>query len=203
MSSRVKQLDDATNTKKKLQGQIVNSPERFRKQIRDSAEALQQEQNEMRTLERKYRELNLWLVQLDEASSCAHAALECMQEVKAEVDNQKECIAMHDEQKEVLSSRREALKAINQNLQQLNRQSTKAEDKLSSIRRLADSRGADTQTALESLHTQLIEAEEWRAKAKLRAEKAEADALRMENEVDNDSHVYEEVNIACRRYYLL
>lgn len=193
VASRVKQLDEATTLKKKLQGQIVNSPARFRKQIHDSAEALQQEQHEMRSLERKYRELNAWLVQLDEASTSAHTALESMQEVKAEVDNQKEAISAIEEQKELLESRREALKNINQNIQQLNRQSSKAEEKLSGIRRLADSRSADTQTALESLHAQLIESEEWRSRAKNRAEKAENDATRMESEVENDLRVFEEV----------
>lgn len=201
VASRVKQLDEATSMKKKLQGQIVNSPERFRKQIHDSADALQQEQHEMRGLERKYRELNAWLVQLDEASSSAHAALECMQEVKFEVDNQKDAIATLDEQKETLTSRREALKTINQNIQQLSRQSTKAEDKLSGIRRLADSRSADTQAALESLHAQLIESEEWRSRAKSRAEKAETDAAKMENDVENDVLVYEEVCFKRYHYY--
>lgn len=202
IASRVKQLDDATSMKKKLQGQIVNSPERFRKQIHDSAEALQQEQHEMRALERKYRDLNAWLVQLDEASSSAHAALECMQEVKAEVENQKEAIASLDDQKEVVSNRREALKLIKQSVQQLNRQSTKAEEKLAGIRRLADNRSGDTQAALESLHEQLVESEEWRAKAKARAEKAEADASRMEHEVENDAQIYEEVSELVALYAL-
>jgi kinetochore protein Nuf2 len=193
ISSRAKQLEEATATKKKLQGQIVNSPERFRKQIHDSADALQQEQHEMRQLERKSRELTAWLVQLDDAHAAATAALEAMQEVKAEVDAQKEAMGYVDEQKELAASKREALKTITQNAQHATRQLAKGEEKLAAIRKQADSRGADTQAELETLHAKIIEAAESRAKSKAKAEKAEAEALRLELEVENDIQNYEQV----------
>jgi kinetochore protein Nuf2 len=193
IGSRLKQLEDATATKKKLQSQIVNSPERFRKQIVDSSEALQREQKEIKSQEKKTRDLTGWLVQLDEALSSANAAMEAMEGVKAEVDTQKEALALYDEQQDALRSRREVLKTVNQNTQHLARQTTKAEEKLSAIRKQADTRTSSYQATRESLHQQLLEAEEAKTRARARAEKAEAEAAKLEMEVELDAEQFEQV----------
>jgi hypothetical protein len=47
-------------TKKKLSGQVVNSPERFRKQIIDVGQSLQTEQKDTKAAERK---VNIYVIE--------------------------------------------------------------------------------------------------------------------------------------------
>jgi hypothetical protein len=60
--------------RKKLAGQIVTSPAKFRKQISDVGQALSQEQQEVRLTERKLRELTSWLTNIEDAQSEVNVA---------------------------------------------------------------------------------------------------------------------------------
>jgi len=194
------QFEELTATKKKLAGQIVNSPERFRKQIIDVGQSLQAEQKDAKGAERKLRELQLWLNNVEEAQIEVNSALEAVHELKGEVDRQRAMTADLDSQRQAVSAQRTALGELDINVQQLNRQTSRAEEKLQHLRRQAATRGAETQQAVDDLHRQLLEAENARAQIKSRVERAESEAQRIEREAEAEQQAQEQERadmVAC------
>lgn len=192
------QLEESLATKKKLAGQIVNSPERFRKQIIDVGQSLQAEQKDAKAAERKVRELHVWLNNVEEAQIEVNGALEGIHELKGEVDRQKVMTGELDSQRQAASTQKAALSELDQNVQQLNRQTSRAEEKLQHLRRQATARSGDTQAAVDDIHRQLLEAENARTQIKSRVERAEGDAQRMEreNEVETAAQEQERADMA-------
>jgi kinetochore protein Nuf2 len=77
------QFEESTALRKKLSSNIVNSPERFRKQIVDVGQALQTEQKDSKTAEKKIRELNNWLTNIEEAQIEVNGGLSSIQELRS------------------------------------------------------------------------------------------------------------------------
>ena len=168
-------------------GQIVNSPERFRKQIVDVGQSLQTEQKDAKAAERKVRELTVWLNNVEEAQIEVNGGLEAVHELKGEVERQKAMTSELDGQRQAVAIQKTNLSELDQNVQQLNRQTSRAEEKLQHLRRQATTRGIETQQAVDDLHRQLLDAENVRGQMKGRVERAEGDAqhIERESEVDN------------------
>jgi hypothetical protein len=78
------------------------------------------------------------------------------------VERQKGVINDLDVQKQKVIVQRKALEELDQNSIQITRQTNRAEEKLQLLRRQAITRGVDTQKAVEDLHKQLIDAENFR-----------------------------------------
>lgn len=135
ISARNLQLDEANALRKELQGQIVSSPERFRKQIIDVSHALQTEQRDTKTSEKKLRDLTGWLAHVEEAQAEVDIALDSMREVRAEVERQKACVSELKAQQEDSHAKRTALGDLDQNTHQLTRQALRAEEKLAHLRK--------------------------------------------------------------------
>lgn len=161
--SRIEELtakyEDSMRMKERLNGEVVSSPEKFRRQIIEVGQNLQTEQKDAKIAERKVRDLSAWLVNVEESQHEVTAALELLQEVRLEVDRQKGIIMDLDAQKHLTSANSVALSEIEQNVSQLQRQTTRTEDKLQHLRQQAGSRGSEDQESLESLHQQIIDAE--------------------------------------------
>ena len=153
------QLEELHALKKKLGSQLVNSPERFRKQIVDVGQSLQAEQKDAKAAERKVRELSAWLSNVEEAQIEVNSALEAVYEVKGEAERQRATTAELDSQRAAATMNRSLMSELEQTVQQVIRQSARAEDKLVHLRKQISSRGADTQQAVDELHKQLLDAE--------------------------------------------
>ena len=192
ISENLLQFEENTALKKKLSAQIVNSPERFRKQIVDVGQALQMEQKDAKAAERKLRDLAAWLTNVEEAQIEVDSALQSINELRSEVERQKAVIDESDMRKQEMTSKRVALEEIDQNLHQLTRQATRSEDKLQTLRRLTANRGADSQKTVEDLHKQLIDAENFRMQIRSRAERTEGEAQRLEREMEAESLLQEQ-----------
>lgn len=180
-------------TKKKLSGQVVNSPERFRKQIIDVGQSLQTEQKDTKAAERKVRELTAWLTNVEEAQVEVSTALEAIHELKSEADREKSMTIELDIQITAATANKTILSELDQEVHQLNRQSVRAEEKLLHLRKQIATRGCETQQAVDELHTQLIDAESSRTQVKVRVERAEGEALRLEREMEAESAAQEQV----------
>lgn len=135
ISARNLQIDEANAMRKKLQGQIVSSPERFRKQIIDVSHALQTEQRDTKAAEKKLRDLTGWLAHVEEAQAEVDIALDSMREVRTEVERQKACVSELKAQQEDSHAKRAALGDLDQNTHQLTRQAMRAEEKLAHLRK--------------------------------------------------------------------
>jgi kinetochore protein Nuf2 len=159
IASTALQLEELHAQKKKLGSQIVSSPERFRKQIIDVGQSLQAEQKDAKAAERKVRELSAWLNNVEEAQIEVNSALEAVHEVKGEAERQRVMTIELDAHRSASSANKTMLSELDQTAQQLSRQSVRAEEKLSHLRKQITSRGTETQEAVEELHKQLLDAE--------------------------------------------
>lgn len=180
------ELDEGTALRKKLSAQIVNSPERFRKQIVDVGQALQQEQKDVKAAERKLRDLSGWLATCDEVQIDVDSALETIHDLRSEVEKQKSSINELDSKRHLVTLRRTALEELDQNVHQINRQTTRADEKLQLLRRQASNRGTDTQRQVEELHKRLLDAENSRVQVRTKAERSEGEAQRLEHELQTE-----------------
>lgn len=179
-------FEELIDTRRRLQGQIVTSPEKFRRQIQDVAEALKEEQQSVRNNERKYREIAAWVNHVDEVTGVVNQAYTTLQDVHTATTKQKAVADDVDAQKQLLARHREALQALDVNLQQLGRQSTRTEEKLSHLRKQSTSRSKESKKALDQLHEQIYQAEEARRGVTLQTERVEADISAAERELQND-----------------
>jgi kinetochore protein Nuf2 len=153
------QFEDCTVLHKKLAVQIVSSPEKFRKLIVEVGQNLQIEQKDAKLAERKVRDLSAWLTNVEEAHVEVCAALDSVNEVRAEVERQKGVILDLDAKRQGTQSRRVEMSEVEQNLNQVKRHMGRAEDKLTHLRKQSAQKGDDAQRAVDDLHHQLIEAE--------------------------------------------
>lgn len=113
-----------------LSSQIVSSPEKFRKRIIEVGQQLQTEQRDIKTADRKIRDLSAWIVNVDESQREVEAVLEGVQEIKGEVDRQKAVLGDLDQQKQLIAQSKLALSELDQTVHQLHRQAGRAEEKL-------------------------------------------------------------------------
>lgn len=172
-------LEEMEARRRKLQSQIVASPEKFRKRIADVAQTLQQEQSEVKGFEKKCRELAAWHTAADEAHTLVSSAIEALVSIGGEVERKKAVAQELEAQRSYILGRRQALLELEQNTLRVEHQTNRAEEKLRHLRKGASGRGAEVQTATDSVKQQLLEAEQHRSKAKSRAERSEMDALRL------------------------
>jgi kinetochore protein Nuf2 len=201
LASRNLEVEDALHTQRKLQGQIVSSPDRFRKQIVDVAQQLQQEQSTIRTSERKLKELLAWTGHLEEAQGSVLAAQDSLNETIVEFNKHKSLLVELDEKKLQHGGKRDVLKTLDQNVLQLNRQTTRAEEKLIHIRKQSGSRGHDSQISLQQLNQQLHEAQDTRKQIRSQAENLEAECNRAAREIEVEKQIQKQVFISKLTVY--
>jgi len=201
ITAKTLKLEELESMKSKLQSQIVNSPERFRKQITDTEQALQEEQAEIKTAEKKIRELTAWIENIETIQAEVNPAAEAIQELRAEVARQKNYVSDIDGKKQELSVKREALSQMDQNVHQLGRQSCRADEKLVYLRKQAESRLGENQTSIEALHKKLIEGDKDRMHLATKAERVEADAVKLERETEAEKLLQEQVSIFHRSVF--
>ena len=161
------QLEEMLALRKKMAGQIVNSPERFRNQILDVGKSLQAEQNDAKNAERKVRELSLWLNSAEESQIQINHALEVIHELKSESEKQKLLQMELDNQKQLNQSVKTKVTDLEQEVFQFNRQVTRTDDKLQHLRKQASVRVSENQLSVDELHKQLINAENNRAQVRI------------------------------------
>lgn len=192
IASRSLTLEEAVAERKRLSAQIVNSPERFRKQIVDVGQALQGEQKETKAAERRIRELGVWITNVEEAQTEVHSALEAVHELRSEVERQKLVVHEVDTQKQLVFGKRETLSELEQNLVQLTKLHTRAEERLQHLRRQAAARSDDGKLALDDLYSQIRDAESYRSQVRQRVTRAETEAVNAEKEAEAEMMVQEQ-----------
>ena len=141
--------------RKRLSTQIVTSPAKFRRQISDVGQALQQEQQELRHAEKKHRELTAWTATIEDAQLEVAGALEAAAEVKAEVDRHKLCASELKQHQTQLANNQESIQAISQALANLSRQISRGEEKLSYLRKQVLIRNEDGQASIDDMQRQV------------------------------------------------
>ena len=200
-----------------LSGQIVSSPEKFRKKIIEVGQVLQAEQRDIKIADRKIRDLSAWVVNVDESQREVSGVLEAVQDIKVEVDRQKAVLSDLDQQKQLIAQSKVALSELDQTVHQLHRQAGRAEEKLQvrlplppiskalfqfsylhyfmfhqHLKKQAAFRGEDTQKSVEHLHQQLKNAESLRSQMRSQLDRAEGEAVRIERECAAEQEAHEQ-----------
>lgn len=194
LSAHNVQLEEATHTKKKLQGQIVNSPERFRKQIQDVAQSLNTEQQTIRSLERKHRELQAWTLHVDEGLSIINSAQDSLNEVQVEANKHKNCASELDSRRQKAANTGDLLQNTELQVQQLTRQTSRAEEKLSLIRKQANERSQEACLAMDQLHMECLAAEKLNKEAREKGDRVVSEAMQLERQLEAEKEMQDQVS---------
>lgn len=184
LSRRAAALEEAQDTKRQLSGQVVSSPGKFRQRIVDAGVALQTEQKEVKAAERRVRELGAWLANVDDSQAEVACALEAVQEVRTEAERQRQVLAELDAMRARSDTQREQVSELELLTQQASRAVTRGEDKLVTLRRHASLRSAEGQDRLTHLRAQLAAAEAGKMQSRVRWERCESEAARLEREAE-------------------
>lgn len=180
-------LEEKYALKKRLQGQIVQSPDRMRKEMSDATNALETEQNDARQAERHAREIAARLVAAQEAEQDVNAALKALYEVRAEIEKHTTMLhALRDKKTQVAMSN-ERLQEMVDAQDELARNTQKMEQKLATLRQQGKRRGMELQKALEQLQQDLIEAETDKRTVAQKAEKAAAEAHKLQRQIEMEA----------------
>lgn len=207
IAARTLYLEDLQQTRKKLQGQIVSSPGRFRKQISDVSQSLNEEQQNIRTSERKHRELLAWAVHIEECLGIVANAQDVLNELQVESNKHREIVSSLEELRHQVEFKQDQLKALELEIHQLQRQNVRSEDKLAHIRRQGNDRAQEFRITVEQLHNEVSKYEKNRTDMKNKVEKQQNELnhlqKQLEVEIQLQDQVFHSLFIIIRSYPLL
>lgn len=201
ISSKSLQLEELLAQKKKLQGQIVNSPGRFRKEIGDVEKSLRAEETEVQNNQRKHREVSAWLTTLEEVQAEVDVASEALGEVQSELEKQKTVSLSVEALRQQHANKQGVLAELDENISQMHRHLTRLDDKNSSLKKQASARTKENDQSMHTFGEQLIEAETMRVQMASRSERAENDAHRIEQENEAEALQQEKERAAMQGDY--
>lgn len=182
LSARNVYLDELVDNKKKLQSQIVQSPDKFRRQISDVASTLQVEQQNIRNSERTHREIMAWAMHVDDCIANVGSAQDSLNELHVEANKHSDTACSLSDCQQQVASKRDSLKALELTVHQLQRQCSRAEEKLSHIRQQGGDRTQESRLAIDQLHAEIIKAEKNQKDAADRACKYEAEVKQLQKQ---------------------
>lgn len=93
---------------------------------------------------------------------------------------------------QLLSSKREILSDLDQNIHKETRKASRTDEKLSLLRKQTSSRSHENQSSIQQLHQRLIEGDNHRLSLTSKAERAESDVFKFEKEAEAEKHFQEE-----------
>jgi len=187
INAKTVQRDELLAQKKKLQGQIVNSPGRFRKEISDVEKSLRAEEMEVQNNQRKHREVTQWLTMLDEVQGDVDVASESLGEVQAELEKQKTLTLSVEALRQQHAGKQGVLAELDDNIAQSHRNLTRLDDKIASLKKQGVQRNQENETSMRNFSEQLAEAENARVEMAARSTRAEQDAMRIEKENETEA----------------
>mmetsp|Transcript_14324 Transcript_14324/g.21451 ORF Transcript_14324/g.21451 Transcript_14324/m.21451 type:complete len:476 (+) Transcript_14324:73-1500(+) len=192
LAARNVYLEELYHGRRKLQSQIVSSPARFRKQITDVATCLQEEQQSVRSSERKHRELLAWSLYLDECLGVVSAAQDSLNDLHVAASKYKTAMQELDEYDHQVELKRGNLQNLELSIHQLQRQGSRSEEKVGHIRTQAQNRTRESRHAIDLLHSQIVKAERFRQETIEKAEKMEADVRQLQREMGMEKQFHDQ-----------
>lgn len=177
-------LEDKYAVKKRLQGQIVQSPDRMRREMSDATQTLDSEQQEARQAERHARDVAARLVAATEAAEEVKEAMQALQEVRQEGDKYKAALQSVNEKKTHIAALGEELQEYTATQDDVTRNTQRLEQKLAGLRQQGKRRGMELQKALEQLQRDLIDSETDKRAVAKKVEKASAEAQKLQRQID-------------------
>lgn len=198
ITARTIYLEELQQNRKKYQSQIVSSPGRFRKQISDVSQSLHDEQQNIRTSERKHRELLAWTLHVDECLALVSSAQDCLNEVHVESNKHREAVSSLDELHHQVELKQDLLKNLELNIHQLQRQSIRVDDKLSHIRQQGSDRTQESRGVIDQLHAEVAKLERARGELKDRVEKQKAESIQLQKQLELELQLQDQVSNISR-----
>lgn len=172
---------------------MINSPERFRKQLEQASRGLEEEQRDIRQLEKRVKELQLWLESIDVAEAEVRLASEDLGETVNEFQRLKDAETAAREAEQALGAKREEARQLDQALQQLSRKAVRCEERLHGLRGQSDVRATESMKALEALQDDIREASVVKKNMIARADQLEEKVITLRRTVDGERMAQEQV----------
>jgi kinetochore protein Nuf2 len=190
--TRTNQVEEASAKKSKLQGQIVSSPARFKKQLKQAETELAEEEEEIPAMELKVHTYLEWVDHIEEKKKDVMKALNAMGEVQTVVHEQHELESSIETLKAEGEEKRMALSALDQNVQQVVRACNRTEDKLSHLRKQNRNKSDEAANAIKALHEEILRAEQGRTGVRQKVEEIENARVAAEREADAERAAQEQ-----------
>ena len=187
IAAKTNQLEELNIIKKRISSQIVNSPEKFRKQIQDVGHGLQAEIKDIKINEKKLREIATWIESVDLCQGDVTLGLNAIQELRAEVEKQKIGYTQLNGLKLEVNNKKHVLQDVSLNLQNIQRAEKRAVKKLGDLQKESISRNEAAYKTLEDLQRQQLEADKSKSQLRIRFEQTENLLAKTEKEFYNET----------------
>lgn len=187
------QLEELQALKRQLQGQIVTSPEKLKKQLDDTNASLHSQNTEIKSCEKKLKELNAWNECISNAAHDIKLAKEAIDGFAVELGRSREAQATVGSKEQQILSHKDVLKVLQQNNQQLNRKALRQEEKNATTKQHADQRGLDATATMDKLQNDIIRATNLKNDVKMKVEAHESELATMKKLVESERNVQEQV----------
>lgn len=175
-------LKEGHAERERLTGQIVNSPERIRREMTDQLSALEQERADVMHSEREAQRSELCAESLGKGEKEVLRAIKALDEVDAEVSRQR------DAQKEVRVTQKTVAENTSKTavakaeMANLERQVQRFSEKMMYLRKHAQVKGEGAEASLADLKEDLAREERLRSEAIARLEQAEAEKIQVQQD---------------------
>ena len=192
LSARQNQVEEAQEAKKKLTSLVVSSPARFRKQLSDAEKTLKMEEEDAEDAEAKVSQFVTWINGMEETQTQVKGALESITALQNEAERENKMKKELKNVQELVAEKREALQSLDQNVHHISRQAGRTDEKLKHLRKQCSDQNEESQAGMETLHKQLLEAENERVSLKSALDRGERDVINLEREAEAEAQLMEQ-----------
>lgn len=155
-SKKIKELQEL---KENYSNQIVTSPQKFKKQMADVNLSLQNENRDIKAIEKNSREFSAWIESVDQSLSDVNAALSAVQELKVETDRNKNFVTELENLHLTIHNKKQILQELQQNIQQSERQYSRLEKKTSDFKKQSSQQANNFQIKIDDYDSKISDAE--------------------------------------------
>lgn len=192
LASKKLQLEELLVLKKQLQGQIVSSPEKLKKQLDDTNASLRSQHTEIRACEKKHKELNAWIECVSNATHDLGLAKDAVDGLSVELSNNKVASNNIASKEQQLAANKDVLKALQQNTVQLSRKVARHEEKNNTLKQGAEARAIDATTTMDRLQRDIIAATNLKSDVRAKVEALDNEVQTMKKLVESERSVQEQ-----------
>jgi len=192
LASKQLQLEELLAQKRVLQGQIVSSPEKLKKQLDNTSSSLQSQNTEIKSCERKLKELNAWNECVGNATYDVTLAKEAIDGLAGELAKNKQAGAAIATKDQTLGTHREVLKTLQQNSLQMSRKVARHEEKNTNLKQQAEARAQEATGTMDRLQADIIAATNVKSDVHKKGETLENEVQTMKKLVESERQVQEQ-----------
>ena len=197
LSSKTSKVEELRATLRQLQGQIVSSPEKLKKQLDDSNQSLSAQHNEIRACEKKLKELNAWNECVATATYDISLAKEAIDLYSNELNKHKTISSTLVTKEQKIALQKDVLKNLQQNTLQLNRKISRYEEKNNNLKVQAEARAMEATNVMNKLQEDIIHATNVKNDVRIKVDAMESEVFTMKKLMESEKSSQDQVSNAA------